>query len=229
MKPNDNDRKRVERALLAGMTAGTVAVPHLLLRYYHRMKLSELEVMLLIHILAFQENEKKDFPTHDEIQDRMTAPQDQVIEGIQKLVNSGVLRIEQEIDSVSDIQYERYNLRPMYEKIASCYAEDLLQKAARQAEAQKAEAQPGREKDVYSIFEAEFARPLTPMELETITSWLDRDGYKEELVLAALKEAVFAGKVHFRYVDRILLEWSRNRITTVEQAKEFTQKFRGNR
>lgn len=67
------------------------------------------------------------------------------------------------------------------------------------------------------------------MELETITSWLDRDGYKEELVLAALKEAVFAGKVHFRYVDRILLEWSRNRITTVEQAKEFTQKFRGNR
>lgn len=116
MKPNDNDRKRVERALLAGMTAGTVAVPHLLLRYYHRMKLSELEVMLLIHILAFQENEKKDFPTHDEIQDRMTTPQDQVIEAIQKLVNSGVLRIEQEIDSVSDIQYERYNLRPMYEK-----------------------------------------------------------------------------------------------------------------
>ncbi len=64
------------------------------------------------------------------------------------------------------------------------------------------------------------------MELETITGWLDQDRYKDELILAALKEAVFAGKVHFRYIDRILLEWSRNRVFSVEQAKEYAQRFR---
>nr|WP_315603012.1 DnaD domain protein [Paenibacillus aurantius] len=79
------------------------------------------------------------------------------------------------------------------------------------------------------IFEKEFARPLTPMELETISGWLDQDHFKEELILAALKEAVFAGKVHFRYIDRILLEWQRNRIQTVDQAKEHAQKFRNSR
>ncbi|MNN67743.1 DNA replication protein DnaD [compost metagenome] len=80
---------------------------------------------------------------------------------------------------------------------------------------------------MFVIFEKEFARPLTPMECETISGWVDEDGYPDELILLALKEAVFAGKVHFRYIDRILLEWSRNRVKTVEDAKAYTQRFRG--
>jgi DNA replication protein len=93
----------------------------------------------------------------------------------------------------------------------------------------KKKDEPKEGKDIFSIIEREFARPLTPMELEMVTNWLDKDQYKEDLILAALKEAVFAGKVHFNYLDRILLEWSRNRIFTVEQAKEHSQKFRQNR
>lgn len=65
------------------------------------------------------------------------------------------------------------------------------------------------------------------MEYETITSWVDQDRYLEELILLALKEAVFAGKVHFRYIDRILLEWSRNRVRNAQDAKEYAQRFRG--
>ncbi len=68
---------------------------------------------------------------------------------------------------------------------------------------------------------------MSPMEYETITSWVDQDRYLEELILLALKEAVFAGKVHFRYIDRILLEWSRNRVRNAQDAKEYAQRFRG--
>lgn len=81
--------------------------------------------------------------------------------------------------------------------------------------------------NLYSIFEQEFARPLSPMEYETITGWIERDRYPEPLIVLALKEAVFAGKVNFRYIDRILLEWQRNSIRTVEQAKAYAQRFRG--
>lgn len=56
---------------------------------------------------------------------------------------------------------------------------------------------------------------------------MDQDRYPEELIRMALKEAVFAGKVHFRYIDRILLEWSRNRVRSAEDARAYTQKFRG--
>lgn len=83
------------------------------------------------------------------------------------------------------------------------------------------------ERSLFSIFEKEFGRPLSPMEYEAISGWVDEDRYPEELILLALKESVFAGKVHFRYIDRILLEWSRNRVKNAQDVKAYTQKFRG--
>ena len=45
-------------------------------------------------------------------------------------------------------------------------------------------------------------------------------------MLAALREAVFCGKLSCRYIDRILLEWQRNGIQTPEEAVEYSRKFR---
>jgi DNA replication protein len=104
---------------------------------------------------------------------------------------------------------------------------ELLAKELQAAAAAQPISAAERENDLFTVFENEFARPLTPMELETITAWLDKDKYKDELILAALKEAVFSGKLHFRYIDRILLEWTRNRVQTADQAKEYAQRFRG--
>lgn len=228
MNKNDPQWKQLQTALLAGLKEGEVAIPHLLLKHYRRMKLSELEVMLLIHLIAFLENEKKEFPTLEELQSRMTASPEAAIAALQKLLKDNFVAIDEEIDALSGIQYERYNLNPLYEKLAACCLEEHASEWTRASSQGKAGA-GAQGKDIFSIFEKEFARPLTPMELESISGWLDRDQYREELILAALKEAVFAGKVHFRYIDRILLEWSRNRVSTVEQAKEYAQRFRGSR
>ena len=56
--------------------------------------------------------------------------------------------------------------------------------------------------------------------------WLDEDQHSPEIIKAALKEAVISGKLNFRYIDRILFEWKKNGIKTVEQAKEHGKKFR---
>jgi DNA replication protein len=224
MKPTVPDRKLLEAAL-AAMKEGTVAVPHLLLKTYRDLQLSELDAMLLIHLIAFIDKEKKEFPTIEEIQSRMAAAPEALFAALQKLLKLELLSIDEGTDDMTGIRYERYNLDPLYVKLAERLALELKPAAGR-------DAGPGgfaEGKDIFTIFEKEFARPLTPMEMEMISGWLDRDQYKEELILAALKEAVFSGKLHFRYIDRILLEWSRNRVRTVEQAKEFTQRFRGAR
>ncbi|MNW65911.1 DNA replication protein DnaD [compost metagenome] len=93
------------------------------------------------------------------------------------------------------------------------------------AAASAGEAEESR--NLFSIFEKEFGRPLSPMECETISGWVDQDRYPEELILLALKESVFAGKVHFRYIDRILLEWARNRVKNAQDVKNYSQNFRG--
>ncbi|WP_010273767.1 DnaD domain protein [Paenibacillus senegalensis] len=217
------EAKRLEQGLLAGLLEGTVTVPHLFFKLYPALNLNETEAMLLLHLITFVEKEKKEFPTIEEIQQRMAATPEQVIKALQKLLKEEWITIDEEVDPVSRIQYERYNLNGMMKKLAAAWSEQLV------AEQSKTGPVNSAGKDIFSIFENEFARPLTPMELETISGWLDQDQYKEELILMALKEAVFAGKVHFRYIDRILLEWSRNRIFTVEQAKEHAQRFRGSR
>jgi DNA replication protein len=221
MKRNDTERIEVQDAFVAGWREGNIEVPYLLLKHYRQLKLNEVEVMLMIHVMALIEKERKDFPTLEELQGRMSVAPEKVIAALQKLLKEGLLTIDEAIDAASGVQYEKYNFRPLLERLAGCWYQEQIerQKAREQAE-------PAVRKDIFSIFEKEFGRPLTPMELESITGWLDKDQYPEQLILAGLKEAVFAGKVHFRYIDRILMEWSRNRITTVEQAKEHSQKFR---
>lgn len=222
---------QIERGMAAAMQAGGVSIPAMLLKYYKKMKLSETEVMLLIHLMAFRDKEGKEFPTLEELQSRMSASPESVIKALQRLLKEELLQIDEEIDPESGILSEAYNLAPLYRKLSSAWTKDAA--AAKAVASGAGKSAPARTRadanagDIFSVFEKEFARPLTPMECETITQWLDRDGYPEELILFALKEAVFAGVVHFRYVDRILLEWSRNRVQTPEQAREYTQKFRG--
>lgn len=221
MKKQD-EAIRLQSAVIAGMKMGHVSVPHLLLQMYAKLKLSDLEAMVLVQLLAFTDKENKEFPTIEEIQARLSSTPEQVIKSLQKLLKEQWISIEERIDAISGIQYERYNLDGMFMKLAVYWNEEMNKQEQKASE-------PKEGKDIFSIIEKEFARPLTPMELEMITNWLDKDQYKDELILAALKEAVFAGKVHFNYIDRILLEWSRNRVFTVEQAKEHAQKFRRSR
>jgi DNA replication protein len=91
----------------------------------------------------------------------------------------------------------------------------------------KAEVVQAKEagESLYTIFEQEFGRPLSPFECETLAMWMD-DDHEPEVIKAALREAVISGKLNFRYIDRILFEWKKNGIKTREQAREQTQKFR---
>ena len=82
------------------------------------------------------------------------------------------------------------------------------------------------EQDIYSTFEKEFGRPLSPMECESLAMWIDQDGQDPTIIKAALREAVMSGTINFRYIDRILFEWKKNGINTLEQARVHGLKFR---
>ncbi|MUG44640.1 DnaD domain-containing protein [Paenibacillus woosongensis] len=210
-----------------GMEAGVVHVPSSLLTHYRKLGLSDTEVMLLLQLVTYKQLEHNDFPSMEQLEQRMGKAPGEVSSVIQRLMKNEWISIDMEWDERTGIQFESYNLAGMYERLAQCLAEERAalrqQSHQREPEAAKPEA---NERNLFVIFEKEFARPLSPMECETISSWVDQDGYPEELILLALKEAVFAGKVHFRYIDRILLEWNRNRVHTVEDAKAYAQKFR---
>lgn len=73
--------------------------------------------------------------------------------------------------------------------------------------------------NVFEMIEKEFGRTLSSMEVEIIKAWLD-SSISEELIREALKEAVFNGVSNLRYIDKILYDWGKAGIKTVEDVEK---------
>lgn len=69
--------------------------------------------------------------------------------------------------------------------------------------------------DIFRTFEKELGRTMSPMELELINGWLV-SGTSEEMILGALREAVYNGVNNFRYIDKIIYEWERKGFKTMD-------------
>lgn len=96
-----------------------------------------------------------------------------------------------------------------YEKVTNLMIDDI----------NKAKIEEEKNSNIYEAIEKEFARPLTSIEYEIISAWLE-DGTSEELILEALKEAVYSGVCNLRYIDKILYEWGKKGIKTAKDVEE---------
>ncbi|WP_379162476.1 DnaD domain protein [Paenibacillus sp. sgz5001063] len=235
-----------------GLQNGMAVIPYALLKYYRKLNLTGSEAMLLIHLLSFRQVEGIEFPSLEELQ-TVTGRSAAAIAGeLQKLMKEGFISIDEAHDELRDIHYECYNFSGLYNKLGAFLSEVVQESVNERSKpdsvpshrasahhigvpapdggygspAAPASKDAEESRSLFTIFEKEFGRPLSPMECETISGWVDQDKYPEELILLALKESVFAGKVHFRYIDRILLEWARNRVKNAQDVKVYSQKFR---
>jgi DNA replication protein len=212
------------------LNLGSAPIPGLLLRSYARLGLTEIEVMLIIHLIYYDLQEKINFPTPQQLADRMSTPISRVLTAIEKLVREHFVHIEEYTEEGTGKYSERYELKPLYEKMIQLWVDESspTPPSPHPTHHHSSEREQGAKlrKSLFALFESEFARLLSPIEYENIVKWLDEDQYSEPLIRAALKEAVFAGKVHFRYIDRILMDWQRNRISTPEEAKTYSERFR---
>lgn len=77
--------------------------------------------------------------------------------------------------------------------------------------------------NIYSVFEREFARPISSIEYEIIRAWLEKE-FTEELILGALKEAVYNGVHNLRYIDKILYEWQKKGFKTMKDVSNHMTK-----
>lgn len=240
-----NDAGGMAASLAEAYMDGAASIPYALLRVYRMLGLTDTDCMLLIQVVAFRQLEQNDFPTMEQLQQRLGASGAVIGESLQKLIRRGLIAIDEVSDPVSGIRAERYNLAGLFQAIAQLVASGeapvraagspspfAAQGAADFAAGDRSAREEGPNAEtvsLFAVFEREFGRPISPMEAETIAGWLDQDKYAEELILFALKESVFAGKLSFRYMDRILLEWSRNRVRSVEDARAHAQRFRTGR
>lgn len=83
-----------------------------------------------------------------------------------------------------------------------------------------------KETNLFELFEGEFGRTLSPIEYETINTWLDSN-IDEETIKNALKEAVLNGVTNLKYINSILYEWTKKGIKSksLEETRDFKDLF----
>ncbi|RIW33116.1 DnaD domain protein [Bacillus salacetis] len=205
-----------KQLMVSWMEEGTVSIPQLLLSNYHKIGLSESEFVLLLQVYSFIEK-GNNFPTPEELSSQMSFSSEECSSILRRLVQNQFISIE-EGNSSSGILYEKYSLKPLWAKMAEFVLSE--------SKSENMEKTLLEETDLYTVFEQEFSRPLSPLECETLAMWIDQDEHTVVIIKAALREAVISGKLNFRYIDRILFEWKKNGVKTIEQAKKHGERFR---
>lgn len=84
------------------------------------------------------------------------------------------------------------------------------------------EIESGSGRDIFTAFEKEFGRLLTPFEIETLQSWIGE--FSSELILYALKIAILGQNRSFRYIGGILIRWKGEGVKCIQDVEELEKK-----
>lgn len=194
--------KSIQQILSDQMT-----IPMKLLTSYQSLNLDEEDVMILLQIHRFIQI-GNDFPTPTEIASNLTISEERCIEKLRQFIQRNIVELK-ELKNEQNQWSEAYTLDPLWHRL---YLNE--------------KSDENEEGKLFILFEQEFGRPLSPFEIETISVWLDTDKIAPKLIKTALREAVLMGKLNFKYIDRILREWKRKGVQTVEQARTASESFR---
>lgn len=172
-----------------------ITIPKLLLFNYKNLNMTEVDLVMMIYIMNLKELEFN--PA--QISKDLNMPLNEVLINVDHLTSLNLLKIE--LKKVAGLRQDFINIDNLYEKLLYLVISE-----------EEKEEEPT---NIFSTFESEFGRTLAPMEYEIINSWID-SGYSEELIIAALKEAVYNGVFKLNYIDKILYEWDKKGIKDIK-------------
>lgn len=175
------------------------------LKCARQMKLDTDSLVLLIYLLNGEDNQLFDYK---KILKELDFNEKELLNAISQLKEKKILSIVMEKND-GGILEERLNINSFYEILVSKLLDD--------------DVSSDDENDLFGVFEKEFGRTLSPMEYDIINDWIESK-ISKDLILTALKEAVFNGVSNLRYVDKILYEWNKKGIKKVSDIEKKNKK-----
>ena len=179
-----------------------IIIPRVLLTNYSKLNITAEELIILIYLMDKGNNIIYDINLFVK---ELSFTKRKVIELINNLVEKNILNIT--INKNSDNVSEEYlNLDMLYRKITNIILNKELPSST-------------NNEDLFTIFEKEFGRTISPTEYEKINSWLNED-IDKTLIVEALKEAVYNSTTSLRYIETILYSWKKKGIKTKEDVNK---------
>lgn len=153
--------------------------------------ISELDINLIEFLLVLYFINYSCSLNMDDIKNKLGLTDNQIFDSFNSLLNKKY--IEMKVENKNGEVIERIILDPLYDRLA------LNKKTENTSE------------DIYALYEKELGRTLSSFEYEMINKWKEM-GSSEEIIKGALKEAILNGVTSFKYIDKIVYEWSKNGV-----------------
>ncbi len=167
----------------------------LVLNNYYKIGLDETDAIIIIK-LNYLLNRNITFIHPTKLSDMLSITPTTTQKRLNNLMEKGFVKMEL-IKNGNGKETESFNLDYVIEKIIKAEYEEKSLEASDQNK--------NIESRLVSLFETEFRKPLSVLDIQTITKWLSEDNYTYEEIKHALFEASKARKLTTRYVDKLLL------------------------
>lgn len=181
----------------------TYTIPSYLLCNYKKLGISIDELIVMIYLINIEDY----VLDYKKISKDINIDLKEVMGIVESLCEKKILEISLKKNKSSKFE-ENINLDLFYNKVFMSIINDDT-----------------TESSIYDKFEKEFGRTLSPIEYELISGWLS-NGYKEEVILSALKEAIISGANNLKYIDRILFDWDKKGIDSIEKIEKNKKTFK---
>lgn len=186
-----------------------VVLPRFLFNYYIRLGITAEELIILIFVI---DKGDKVVYNPEEIAQNFSLDKFKIMEILNNLCEKKIITLD--VEKNTDGKSEEYiSLDLLYKKVMGI----ILEKNNNTKTLDNS--------DIFSIFEKEFGRTISPIECQIIKGWID-DKFTHEIIMEALKEAIYNGATSLKYIERVLYDWRKKGYKTKEDVIEAKIKYR---
>ena len=185
-----------------------LVIPRILLNNYRLFNITDSEFIVIMVLLSYGD---KITYNPEEFAREVRMSKHEVMSIIDSLCDKNIISLV--VEKVNKKTYEYLSMELLYQKLFNIVAND--------DKSEKEEI----DNSIFSVFEKELGRTLSPMEFEQIKEWIT-SGNSNELIICALREAVLNGVGNLRYIDSILNDWRKKGYRKQEDVKKDREIYR---
>ncbi len=173
----------------------TIDFTELILNNYYKIGIDETDAVMLIKLQYLLTNNIT-FISPSQLSKMLSISTQTTSKRLKSLIEKGYIQMEV-VKKSNGKQSESFNLDYLIESI--------LLSGSFEKDSDKEKTKKTIEAKLVKLFEEEFKKPLSVLDIQTITKWLNEDNYTFEDIKDCLFDAVRARKLTIKYVDGILL------------------------
>ncbi len=195
-----------DKQIINLLSSRNMVIPLYMFKEYTKL---DIELEAFIFLMYLYNLDDKCVFNPNKFSEDLNYPVNKIMEFIGTLTSKGLVKVEV-IKNDKGLMEEVVMLEGFYNKLSLIFMD----------EANKSSKDPS---NIFTLIEKEFGRTLSPMEYEIIRAWIDNN-MSEELITEAVKEANYYGVPKLSYIDKILYEWGKLGIKTVQDVEENRKK-----